>query len=88
MKGPGQSHALLRIYGNGVRARITPRDGAFMLELYDTRGRRRPDLPVIASTLDEAQQLADDYAEVDCPDPWLPVRPGTFEVLLPEDSVQ
>jgi hypothetical protein len=78
------SHALLRRYPNGVRARITPRDGAFVLELFDEHGSRRPDLPVIAPTLDEAQQLADDHAGIGCRDPWVPVYRGTFEVVTPD----
>ena len=53
-------HALFRTYPNGLQARITPRGHSFMLELFDDRGRRKPDLPVIASSLEEAQQLADD----------------------------
>jgi hypothetical protein len=56
------SHALYRIYPNGVRARITSRGHSFALELFDAKGHRTPDLPVIASTLDEARQLADDHA--------------------------
>jgi hypothetical protein len=56
------SHALYRIYPNGIRARISPRGHSFALELFDTDGRRRPDLPIIAASLDEARQLADDHA--------------------------
>jgi hypothetical protein len=55
------NHALYRIYPNGVRARITPRGHSFALELFDAKGHRKPDLPIIASSLDEARQLADDH---------------------------
>ena len=80
--------ALLRTYPNGVRARITPRDNAFLLELYDRHGRRKPDLPVIVASLEEAQQIADDHAALPCSDPWIPVYDGTFHVALPEDSAE
>jgi hypothetical protein len=79
------SHALLRNYANGLRARITPRGNAFLLELYDEHGRRRPDLPVIIPTLEDAKQMADDHAGVPSVDPWMPVYPDTFNVALPED---
>jgi hypothetical protein len=78
------SHALYRTYPNGLRARVTPRGRSYVLELYDKRGRRKPDLPVIASSLEEAQQLADDHAGVPATDPWMPVYLGTFRVVLPE----
>jgi len=78
-------HALYRTYPNGSRARITPSGDSFVLELYDARGHRKPDLPVIASTLEEAQQLADDHAGVQAADPWMPVYPGTFRVVLPDE---
>ena len=78
------THALYRTYPNGVRARVTPRGRSFVLELFDERGRRTPDLPVIASSLEEAQQLADDHAGVPAPDPWMPVYLGTFNVMLPD----
>jgi hypothetical protein len=55
-------HALYRIYPSGIRARITPRGHSFALELFDAGGHRRPDLPIIAASLDEARQLADDHA--------------------------
>lgn len=77
--------ALFRTYPNGLRARITPRGDSFVLELYDEHGRRKPDLPVIASSFDEAQQLADDHAGVQTRDPWMPVYPGTFDVVLPDE---
>ena len=79
------SHALYRTYPNGLRARVTPRGRSYVLELYDKRGRRKPDLPVIASSLEEAQQLADDHAGVPATDPWMPVYPGTFNVVLPPE---
>ena len=79
------THALYRSYPNGARARITPRGRSFMLEIFDARGRRHPDLPVIASSLEEAQQLADDHAGVDSTDPWMPVYPGSFRVVLPDE---
>ena len=79
------SHALYRTYSNGLRARITPRGHSFVLELFDERGRRRPDLPVIASSLEEAQQLADDHAGVTSTDPWMPVYLDTFKVVLPDE---
>jgi hypothetical protein len=78
------SHALYRIYPNGLRARVTPRGHSFVLELFDQRGRRRPDLPVISSSLEEAQQMADDHAGVPANNPWMPVYLGTFNVVLPE----
>jgi hypothetical protein len=78
------AHALYRTYPNGLRARITPRGDSCLLELYDERGHRRPDLPVIASTVEETQ-LADDHAGVAARDLWLPVYPGTFRVVLPDD---
>jgi hypothetical protein len=78
-EAPVPSNALLRTYPNGLRAHITPRDGAYVLELFDERGRRRPDLPVIVPSLEEAQQLADDHAGVPCSDPWVHVQRGTFE---------
>ena len=81
------AHALYRQYSNGVRARITPRGNSYVLELFDERGRRTPDLPVIASSLPEAQQLADDHARVPSQNPWMPVYPGTFKVVLPDDLV-
>ena len=81
-------HALLRTYPNGLRARITPRGDAFLLELYDARGTRKPDLPVIASSLEEAQQMADDHAGASSRDPWMPVYRETFNVALPDDLVQ
>ena len=77
--------ALYRKYSNGSRARITPRGDSFVLELYDETGRRKPDLPVIASTLEDAQQMADDHAGVPSEDPWMPVYPGTFNVVLPDE---
>ena len=79
------SHGLSRTYPNGVRARISPRGNSFILEFYDERGRRKPDLPVIASSLEEAQQMADDHAGVPSPDPWVPVYLGTFRVVLPDE---
>ena len=81
-------HALYRSYPNGVRARITPSGDSFTLELYDERGRRKPDLPVIASSLEEAQQMADDHAGVPARDPWMPVYRGTFRVVLPDEFTQ
>jgi hypothetical protein len=45
-------------------------------------------LPVIASSFDEAQQLADDHAGVQTRDPWMPVYPGTFNVVLPDELKQ
>ena len=36
-------------------------------------------------SLEEAQQLADDHAGVPARDPWMPVYPDTFNVVLPED---
>jgi hypothetical protein len=78
-------HALYRTYPNGLRARITPRGHSFVLELFDARGRRQPDLPVIASSLEEAQQLADEHAGVPATDPWMPVYLGTFRVVLPDE---
>jgi hypothetical protein len=81
-------HALFRSYPNGLSARITPRGRSFVLELFDHRGRRKPDLPVIASSLDEAQQLADDHAGVAASDPWMPVFPGTFKVVLPDEFLR
>lgn len=80
------SHALFRQYPNGAQARITPRGNSFVLELFDAEGRRAPDLPVISSSVDEAQQLADDHAGVESISPWMPVYPGTFSVVLPEDE--
>ena len=79
------SPALFRTYPTGTRARITPRGNSFVLELFDARGRRAPDLPVVCSSVEEAQQLADDHARVVATDPWIPVYPGTFRVVLPED---
>jgi hypothetical protein len=79
------AHAVLRTYPNGLRARITPRGDAFLLELYDAEGHRKPDLPVIAPSLEEAQQMADDHAGVPSGEPWIPVYPDTFNVALPED---
>jgi hypothetical protein len=79
------NHALYRTYPNGIRARITPRGHSFVLELFDERGRRKPDLPVIASSVEEAQQLADDHAGVPTTDPWMPVYLGTFNVMLPDE---
>jgi hypothetical protein len=79
------SHAVLRIYPNGLRARITPQGDAFLLELYDEHGRRKPDLPVITPSLEEAKQMADDHAGVPSRDPWLPVYPHTFKIALPEE---
>lgn len=81
-----RAHALLRTYPNGRHARITPRDGAYLLELFDQQGRRRPDLRVIMPSLDDAQRMADDHAGVPCVDPWMPVYPDTFNVALPDDS--
>lgn len=78
-------HALYRAYPNGVCARITPSSESFVLELYDAQGQRKPDLPVIASSLEEAQQMADDHAGVPACDPWMPVYPDTFNVVLPDD---
>ena len=78
-------HALCRTYPNGLRARVTPHGHSCVLELFDERGRRTPDLPVIASSLEEAQQLADDHAGVPATDPWMPVYSGTFRVVLPEE---
>jgi hypothetical protein len=78
-------HALYRTYPNGLRARVTPRGHSYCLELFDERGRRKPDLPVIASSLEEAQQLADDHAGVAATDPWMPVYPGSFRVVLPDE---
>ena len=80
------SHALFRCYPNGVQARITPRGNSYVLELFDTHGRRAPDLPVISSSIDEAQQMADDHAGLVSSDPWMPVYPGTFKVVIPEDE--
>ena len=79
------SHAVFRTYPNGIRARITPSGDSFMLELYDERGQRKPDLPVIASSLQDAQQIADDHAGVPAQDPWMPVYRGTFKVVLPDE---
>jgi hypothetical protein len=79
------SHALYRTYPNGCRARVTPRGHWFVLELFDDRGRRQPDLPIIASSVEEAQQLADDHAGVAATNPWMPVYPGTFRVVLPDE---
>jgi len=79
------AHAVLRTYPNGLCARITPRGDAFLLELYDQHGHRKPDLPVITPSLEEAQQMADDHAGVPCGEPWIPVYPDTFNVALPED---
>ena len=79
------SLAVLRSYSNGLRARITPRGDAFLLELYDEHGRRKPDLLVITPSLDEAKQMADDHAAVPPRDPWMPVYPDTFNVALPDD---
>ena len=79
------SHAFFRTYPNGLRARITPRGDAFLLELYDQQGRRKPDLPVIAPSLQEAQQMADDHAGIASRDPWIPVYPDTFKVALPDE---
>ena len=78
-------HALYRTYPNGLCARITPSSDSFILELYDAQGQRKPDLRVIASSLEEAQQLADDHAGVPARDPWMPVYLDTFNVVLPED---
>ena len=78
-------HALYRTYPNGLRARVTPRGGSFVLELFDEHGRRKPDLPVISSSLEEAKQLADDHAGVPATDPWMPVYLGTFRVVLPDE---
>ena len=80
------SYAVLRTYPNGLRARITRRGAAFLLELYDQHGRRKPDLPVITPSLEDAKQMADDHAGVPCRDPWMPVYPDTFNVALPEDQ--
>ena len=80
-------HALYRTYPNGRRARITPRGSAFILELFDERGRRQPDLPVVAPSLEDAQQLADDHAGVATTDPWIPVYAGTFKVVLPDEFI-
>jgi hypothetical protein len=66
-------HARLRTYPNGLRARITPSQSSYLLERYDEHGRRTPDLPVIASSLEDAQQMADEHAGVTCRDPWMPV---------------
>ena len=77
------SHGLFRTYPNGVRAPITPQGDAFLLELYD--GRRKPDLPVIAPSQAEAQQMADDHAGVVPRDPWMPVYRDSFKVALPEE---
>jgi hypothetical protein len=82
-----RAHALLRTYPNGRHARITPRDGAYLLELYDQHGRRRPDLRVIMPSLEDAQRMADDHAGVVGVDPWMPVYPDTFNVALPDDSI-
>jgi hypothetical protein len=76
------NHALARIYPNGLRARVTSRGRSYVLELFDSDGRRSPDLPVIAASFEEAQQLADDHAGVAATDPWMPVYPGTFTVVL------
>jgi hypothetical protein len=78
---------LLRTYPNGLCARITPRESGFLLELYDQQARRKPDLPVIVTSLEEAQRIADEHAGVPSTDPWMPVYPDTFNVALPEDSV-
>ena len=78
-------HALYRTYPNGLRARVTPRGHSFLLELFDERGRRKPDLPIIASSVEEAQQMADDHAGVASADPWMPVYLGTFRVVLPDE---
>jgi hypothetical protein len=83
--GAMTAYALYRRYPNGLRARITPTGISSLLELFDDHGRRTPDLPVIASSIEEAQQLADDHAGVDATDPWMPVYPGTFKVVLPEE---
>lgn len=79
------TNALYRTYPNGLRARVTPRGRSFVLELFDERGRRKPDLPVISSSLEEAQRLADDHAGVPATDPWMPVYLGTFRVVLPDE---
>ena len=79
------SHGLFRTYPNGVRAPITPHGDAFLLELYDGHGRRKPDLPVIAPSLAEAPQMADDHAGVAPRDPWMPVYRDSFKVALPEE---
>jgi hypothetical protein len=79
------SHALFRRYPNGLRARISPRGHSYVLELFDDRGRRKPDLPVIAPSLEQAQQLADDHAGVVATEPWMPVYAGTFRVVLPDE---
>jgi hypothetical protein len=79
------SHALYRTYPNGTCARISSRGHSFVLELFDQRGRRNPDLTVVSSSIEEAQQLADDHAGVDTTDPWMPVYPGTFNVMLPDE---
>jgi hypothetical protein len=78
-------NALYRSYPNGSRARITPSGDSFVLELFDENGQRKPDLPVIAATLEDAQQLADDHAGSPARDPWMPVYPGTFDVVLPDE---
>ena len=78
--------AFLRTYPNGLRARVTPRDGAFLLELYDAAGRRKPDLPVIVRSLEEAQQLADDHAAVICSDPWMPIYTDAYNIAWPDDA--
>ena len=83
-----RAHALLRTYPNGLRARITPRDGSYLLELYDQHGRRQPDLRVIMPSLEDGQRMADEHAGVPCHDPWMPVYPDTFNVALPDDSLQ
>jgi hypothetical protein len=79
------THALYRTYPNGTRARITPRGHSYVLELFDGSGQRKPDLPVIASSLEEAQHMADEHAGVPATDPWMPVYHGTFKVVLPEE---
>jgi hypothetical protein len=82
------SRALLRTYPNGLRARITQRGEAYLLELYDEHGQRTPDLPVIAPSLGDAQQMADDHAGVPPRDPWIPVHPDTFNIALPDEWQQ
>jgi hypothetical protein len=69
-----------------VQARITRQNAAFVVELFDERGRRAPDVPVITSSLDEAQALADRNAGISTGDPWMPVYHGTLNVALPDDS--
>ena len=64
-----------RTYRTAVRADHAEQR-FIILELYDAQA-SETDLRVIASSLDEAQQLADDHAGVPARDPWMPVYPDT-----------